>query len=470
MSQCNITMNQKQLFEHLPAFVEKMRRENLSPAVIETFEYYYKKAISGEKGLLPGCDLIRIGKDEIKHIDHLRHFAYVGKKALKNCVVIILNGGLGTSMGLTGPKSLIEAKDGKTFLEIILSQTQNLNISLALMNSFNTHENTLSAVSRLSPSNIPLMFVQNKFPKILQKGFKPALWQKNPLLEWNPPGHGDIYNALYSSGVLDELINRGIIYAFIANCDNLAACLDESLLGYFVEIDAPIMMEVSDRTPSDMKGGHLAKTKSGQFILRESAQCPDEEIKTFSDINFYCFFNTNNLWINLNAFKDYFKNNNKILLPMILNSKTLDPRDETSPSVFQIETAMGSAISLFDGSLVVKVPRSRFFPVKKCNELLAIRSDYYLWTDQNHIIMNPKRKTDNLKINLDSVYFGKIDQFESRFKAGIPSLVDCESLDIKGDVIFEKNVRIVGKVKIENKSNKQAVIEEGKVIDSDIIY
>jgi UTP--glucose-1-phosphate uridylyltransferase len=84
--------------------------------------------------------------------------------------------------------------------------------------------------------------------------------------------------------------------------------------------------------------------------------------------------------------------------------------------------------------------------------------------------MNPKRKTDNLKINLDSVYFGKIDQFESRFKAGIPSLVDCESLDIKGDVIFEKNVRIVGKVKIENKSNKQAVIEEGKVIDSDIIY
>ena len=84
---------------------------------------------------------------------------------------------------------------------------------------------------------------------------------------------------------------------------------------------------------------------------------------------------------------------------MILNPKTLDPRDDNSPRIYHIETAMGAAISLFDGATAVRVPRSRFFPVKKCNDLLALRSDCYLLTEKENLIINPERKYKTLRIN-----------------------------------------------------------------------
>jgi len=461
-------MKQPESLKYWPAFVEKMLREGVSSAAIETFRYYYEKAVKGETGLLFDKELLPVRADEVQDAGQLHHYAVAGKKVLKNAVAIVLNGGLGTSMGLTGPKSLLTVKAGKTFLEIILQQAQQCGISLVLMNSFNTHQETLSAVSKIDPPNPPLIFVQNKFPKILQNGLAPAIWPKNPTLEWNPAGHGDIYTALYSSGLLDVLIDKGIVYAFVANSDNLGACMDEALLGYFSEEGLSFMMEVSDRTPLDMKGGHLARYKNGRLILREFAQCPKEELRAFKDINCYNFFNTNNLWINLTALKDYIQKNKTVRLQMILNSKTLDPRDEDSPKVYQIETAMGSAISLFEKAAAVKVPRSRFFPIKKCNELLGIRSDCYLFAEGNRLIINQQRTLGNLKIRLDPRFYGKIDQLEARFKEGAPSLLDCESLTVIGDVCFEKNVKIVGSVIIENKNRTQAVIKAGTVIDSDL--
>ncbi len=120
--------------------------------------------------------------------------------------------------------------------------------------------------------------MQHKFPKILQKDYSPASWPKNPKLEWNPPGHGDVYTALLTSGMLDSLLADGIIYAFISNSDNLGARLDESLLGYFAHHQFPFMMEVAEKTPADIKGGHLARHKNGRLILREAAQCPANEL------------------------------------------------------------------------------------------------------------------------------------------------------------------------------------------------
>lgn len=454
--------------KHFPLFVEKMERENISPTVIETFKYYYLKAVKGETGLLTDQELTSVCVEEVQDADHLQHYKSIGKKVIKNTVAVILNGGLGTSMGLSGPKSLIKAKNDLSFLEIILQQAKK-KLTLALMNSYNTHQDTIDAISKINPPNPPLMFIQNKFPKLLQEGFSPAFWPKDPSLEWNPPGHGDIYTALYSSGLLDRLINNGIVFAFISNSDNLGASMDEALLGYFSENRFPFMMEVSDRTPLDMKGGHLARYKNGRFILRESAQCPQEERNAFSDIHRYCFFNTNNLWINLNALKEYLQKHKTLQLPMILNPKPLDPRNSDSPQVYQIETAMGAAITLFKNASVVKVPRSRFFPVKKCNELLAIRSDYYLLHKENGLILNPNRVSDTLEIILDPLFYGKIDQFERRFPQGVPSLVNCESLRVIGDVCFEKDIKIVGSVTIENQSKKQKVITSGTLIDHDII-
>jgi UTP--glucose-1-phosphate uridylyltransferase len=151
------------------------------------------------------------------------------------------------------------------------------------------------------------------------------------------------------------------------------------------------------------------------------------------------------------------------------NPKTLDPRNEESPAVYQIETAMGAAISLFEDAAAIKVPRSRFFPVKKCNDLLAVRSDCFPLTKENNLTLNPKRKSDTIKINLDPKYYGKIDLFDERFTEGVPSLVDCESLTIEGDVRFEKNILIKGKVKIKNNNISQAVIKEGTILEGSVI-
>jgi UTP--glucose-1-phosphate uridylyltransferase len=455
---------QTEPFKYLPDFVEKMMREGISPTVIETFEYYYKKAVSGETGMLYNEDLVPICVDDVMDAGALACYWNAGEQALKSTAVIILNGGLGTSMGLTGPKSLLTAKDGRSFLEIILRQAQNDSTTLVLMNSFSTHEATLSALARLNPPKPPLIFMQNKYPKILQDGFAPVHWPQNPRLEWNPPGHGDIYTALYSSGMLDTLLDQGIVYAFVANSDNLGACMEKALLGYFATRSFDFMMEVSDRTPADMKGGHVARHKNQRLLLREAAQCPKEEQDAFRDIRCFCFFNTNNIWVNLKSLKAYIQKHRTMRLPMILNPKTLDPRDESSPVVYQIETAMGSAVSLFDNAAIVKVPRSRFFPVKKCNELLAIRSDCYLFSDQNRLIVNPERQGGYIRIDLDPRFYGRVDQLDARFPHGVPSLVDCESLTVVGDVRFEKNVKIIGNVKIENKASAQAVVTAGAVL------
>jgi len=458
--------------KHLSSFISKMEKEVLSPIVIDTFSYYYKKVVEGETGLVFDRDIDPVHEDEIKDANNLRSWTSAGKEAFRHSVRITLNGGLGTSMGLTGPKSLIEVKDGKTFLEIILQQARYYNVKLALMNSFSTHEDTHLALSKINPLSIPLTFLQHKFPKILRKGLGPASWPEKPKLEWNPPGHGDVYTALYTSGMLKTLLDEGITYAFISNSDNLGAGMDASLLGYFSENKFPFMMEVAEKTPADLKGGHLARQKNGRLILREIAQCPKEEVGAFEDIRRYGYFNTNNIWINLKFLNDLIEKEKTIRLPMILNQKTLDPRNASSPGVFQVETAMGAAISLFEGATAVKVPRSRFFPVKKCSDLLAVRSDCFVFSKEKNLMINParmlKNKLDTLKIDLDPKYYGKIDQLEERIKDGVPSLVDCKSLTITGDVFFQKNVTVKGEVKIKNCKNSRADIMEGSVIEGDL--
>lgn len=456
--------------KYLPSFILKMEHENLHPVVIDTFAHYYKKVVSGVTGLISDKDIQPVTSDHIEDADRIQKYAEAGRHASLNVVMIKLNGGLGTSMGLTRAKSLLEVKNGKTFLDIILKQVEKRHVKLALMNSFSTHEDTIDAISKIKPTDSPLLFLQNKFPKILQGNLAPADWPKNPDLEWNPPGHGDIYSALYTTGTLKALLDQGIVYAFISNSDNLGATLDESLLGYFVENRFPFMMEVAPRTPSDVKGGHIARHKEGHHILRESAQCPENELSAFRDIKRYGFFNTNNIWINLTALHKLIQKTGTVKLPMILNPKTLDPRDENSPKVFQIETAMGAAISLFENAAVIKVPPSRFLPVKKCNELLSIRSDRFTFSKKNHLTLNPEIGPKTIKIDLDPKYYGKIDHFDERFNNGIPSLTDCESLTIKGDVRFENNVTIKGRVVITNKGKTQAVIKEGTVVEKDIVF
>jgi UTP--glucose-1-phosphate uridylyltransferase len=387
---------------------------------------------------------------------------------MKKTVAIVLNGGLGTSMGLSRAKSLIPVKAEKSFLEIKLKQAEDCGAQLAFMNSYNTHQDTVAAVAALKLSFEPLYFTQNKFPKVLASTLKPVQWPQNSELEWNPPGHGDIYTVLYSSGLLQNLLNRGIEFAFIANSDNLGATLDETLLGFFADRDLPFMMEVAERTPADKKGGHLARHKNGSLVLREIAQCPENEILAFQDIQRYRYFNTNNLWVNLKYLKNLFDTNGHLYLPIIVNPKTVNPRKNDSPKVFQIETAMGSAISLFQGSTAVRVSEDRFIPVKKCQDLLAIRSDCYLLTEKYHLIMNPKRKIPPPKITLDPSFFTHLDDFNDRLRWP-PSLVDCVSLTVVGNVFFQQDVTITGQTTITNPGKSPAIIPSGSRIHQDLV-
>ncbi len=451
--------------DHLAAFIAKMTSAGLQPVVMDTFAWYYHKVVTGEKGFIYNRDIRPVETQDIADSATFAPYADMGEKMMPQAVMIVLNGGLGTSMGLTGAKSLLPARNGKTFLEIIVRQAGRQHVRLAFMNSFNTHAETVEALKRLHPEPFPLIFVQNKFPKILRSDFSPASWPRQPDLEWNPPGHGDIYTALYTSGILEQLLADGIQYAFIANSDNLGATLDPSLLGYFAEKSLPFMMEVSIRKPVDIKGGHLAVHKNGHLILREAAQCTEDEIGVSRDITRYRYFNTNNIWINLKRLKAVFDRHGVIHLPMILNPKTLDPRDCSSPGVYQIETAMGSAISLVEGATAVVVPRSRFYPVKKCNELLVIRSDRFMYSDQNGLAANPKRRGTQIEVDLDPQYYTLIDAFDARFPFGPPSLAACESLRVSGNVFFGKNIILKGDVVIQHAGDIPGYVPDNEVVE-----
>ncbi len=452
-------------------FEERMIKEGLDSLVIDTFRQYYFQLLAGGTGYVSRSEIDPV--NEIPDVERLNDFSRAGKSAVGKTVIIKLNGGLGTGMGMEKAKSLLEVKDGLTFLDIIARQvlhcrrTYACELPLVLMNSFHTRRDSLALLENYPTlrGRIPLDFLQHRVPKVAQETLAPVEWPRNPELEWCPPGHGDLYCALVTSGMLDILLSNGYEYAFVSNVDNLGAVLDMQILGYFAVHAFPFMMEVADRTEADRKGGHLARTKDGTLTLREIAQCPREEQEEFQDVTVYRYFNTNSLWLNLPALKKLLaERDNRLSLPLIINSKTVDPRDASSPAVFQLETAMGSAISIFPGSQALRVPRVRFSPVKSCEDLLGLWSDAYVVTEDSRVIQNPERKLGQIVIKLDPRYYKLFNQMKARFPHGAPSLVDCEKLVVEGDVLFGGNIKVKGSVHIVNKNNTQLTIPDGELI------
>ncbi|MEM7344517.1 MAG: UTP--glucose-1-phosphate uridylyltransferase [Chloroflexota bacterium] len=454
--------------EQFTPFAQRMQAEGLPDIVIQTFQHYYEQLVAGNTGLIKEQEIQPVealpDADQFSEAERAE-----GQAALPQTILLKLNGGLGTGMGLNKAKSLLTVKADHTFLDIIAQQAQAIGIPLVLMNSFATQKDSLAALAAYTAlkGDVPLDFLQHKIPKITQADLTPAEWSQDPALEWCPPGHGDIYTALVTSGLLDTLLEKGYRYAFVSNADNLGAVIDTAILGYFVSEGLPFMMEVADRTAADRKGGHLARRHTdGQLILRESAQCPPEDVHLFQDITRHKYFNTNNLWLNLAALKELLTEKQGILgLPMIRNGKTVDPRDRSSTPVYQLETAMGSALAIFKGAGAIRVPRTRFAPVKTCDDLLAVRSDAYSLTDDFRVVANPERTLGQVVVSLDSNYYKLVDDLEARFPQGAPSLLACEQLTVKGDVRFGRNVRVKGSVEIINNEGEQQVIDDDTVLE-----
>ena len=439
----------------LRAAQAKMRQGEVAQEAIDVFTHYYKELEAGATGLIPEDTIEPL--TAIDSIDAVEISEEDAREALSRTVLIKLNGGLGTSMGMSRAKSLLPVRDGKSFLDLLVGQVEaarvkyGVSLPLIFMDSFRTREDTLAVLERhpgIAVDGLPLDFLQNRIPKIRQDDLEPVEWEADPSLEWCPPGHGDIYTALVASGVLDALIERGYKYAMTSNADNLGAAPSARISGWFAASGAPYAPEMCRRTPADVKGGHLAVRKAdGRIILRDTAQTPADEMHYFTDQFRHPFFHTNNLWFDLEVLRATLTERKGILgLPLIRNEKTVDPSDSSSTPVYQLETAMAARVGAFEGATAVEVPRSRFQPVKTTNDLLLVRSDVYEVDDDGLLQMVPDQACT---VSLDPRFYKKIQDFEARFPNGVPSIKDAQSLTVEGDWTFGADVVATGEAHVE---------------------
>jgi len=433
---------------------EKMESADVSQAAIVAFERAFHLLAANESGLMPETE-IRPAEDLPRYDDICPSGGGAADAGLLDRAVMLkLNGGLGTGMGLEKAKSLLAVRDGQTFLDLIVRQVlfarrvTGSHLRFLLLNSFSTSQDTLEHLARYPELGDPLALelLQNKVPKIDAASLAPVEWPADPEMEWCPPGHGDLYPAILGTGLLRRLLDEGYLYLFVSNSDNLGATLDPALLRWFADSEKPFVMEVTARTAADRKGGHLAvRSADGRLVLRESAQCPEEDMEVFQDITRHRYFNTNNLWLRLDHLAEALEKNGGLLpLPVIRNRKTVDPRDKKSPAVYQLETAMGAAIECFDHAGALVVPRSRFAPVKTTSDLLALRSDAYQITEDGRAVLAPERGGIPPEIVLDSDHFKLVDQLDAALAGGVPSLLHCRRLEVRGPHAFSSGERFAG--------------------------
>ena len=445
-----------------------MRADGQTPEAVRAFAHAYERVDAGESAVIrssqlePATDVPSF--DELPDADP--------REALEHVVSIKLNGGLATTMGLRHPKSLVEAREGLSFLDIIAGQTvalrrlYDIRLPLVLMDSEATDAETMRALAGHPEldAGVPLTFMQSMVPKLLADSLDPVSWPAAPRLEWNPPGHGDVYGALKGSGVLAALLEAGFRYAMISNIDNLGARVEPRIAAHLVAAEIPFLMETVIGTEAERKGGHLARRRSdGRLTLRETAQIAPEDEGSFGDYRYWRYYNTNNLWLDLRALDAVLESTGGVMeLPLIVNRKTVDPRDASSPAVVQLESAMGAAIQSFPGAQLLCVPRTRFVPVKTTNDLLVLRSDAYRLTDV--LTVEPATSRDGRLpfVDLDKRFYRVIDQFDSRFPDGPPSLREAERLVIEGDVTFGAGVVVRGAVELH--TDEPLRIADGTVL------
>ncbi len=438
---------------HVPAVLAKAEAGGVHAAELAALRRRLRQLDEPEAGLLPGDVLEPL--PDLPRVDELPDPPPgQARDVLGRLVVVKLNGGLGTSMGLSGPKSLLEVKPGTSFLDVLATQVLALRerhgarLPLVLMNSATTRGPSLDYLRRydgLRVPGVPMDFPQGREPKIRADDLQPVAWPADPDLEWCPPGHGDIYTALAATGTLGALLDAGLRYAFVSNSDNLGALADVRIAAWQATEQVPFALEAVRGTPADRKGGHLARYQ-GRVVLRETAQVPDGDT-SFTDVERWRWYNTNNIWIDLHALRDLRAVDQAApALPLIVNRETVDPRDPASTPVIQLESAMGAAIGSISGARAIHVPRSRFAPVKTTDDLLVVRSDAYELTTDGR--MKPSFDGPGPVVTLDMDFFKLLPGFEQRFPAGAPSLFRCRRFEVEGDVTFGAGVVAVGDVRV----------------------
>jgi UTP--glucose-1-phosphate uridylyltransferase len=429
--------------------LRRMRDDRAPEAAQLAFRRAFERLERGDRGTIHGDAIEPVGD-----LPSLGDLPQAEPALLDRAVVVKVNGGLATTMGLSGPKSLLHVQDGRSFLSFVVASVLALRehagarLPLVLMDSWRTHEATRAALARQPAfgADVPAAFVQHRVPRLRAADLRPVAWPAEPGLAWCPPGHGDVYAALGTSGVLGALLERGYEVTFLSNADNLGAVLDPRILTWFVATGVPFAMEVVRGTEADRKGGHVAR-RDGRLLLRESAQVPEED-DSFRDVERWRWYNANNLWIRLPALaKLLAAHGGTPDLATIVNAKRLDETNPDSPKVLQLETAMGSLVALFGNPRLLHVPRTRFVPVKGTDDLLLVRSDAYAAAQDGRLI--PAFEGDaSPYVELDPAFFGRLDALERRMPCGPPSLRACRRFVVRGDVTFGRAVVARGEVEV----------------------
>lgn len=360
--------------------------------------------------------------------------------------VLKLNGGLGTSMGCSGPKSLLQVRDGLTFLDFSLKQLEAINerygvsVPLVLMNSFNTEAETKAYLAGVKTSVEVHHFNQFELPRMDAATGLPAELPREQ--QFYPPGHGYVYECLKQSGTLDALLARGIEWVFISNCDNLGAVLDARICHYARASGRAFVSELTPKLEADVKGGVLVEYEGAVHLL-ETAQVPAEHMVDFCDARQFPYFHINNLWCDLRALRAL----DRVQLDLIVNPKTVCGRE-----VVQLECAAGAMVANVATAPLV-VPRSRFRPVKKSGDLLLLQSDCFA-VGPGHLLEQRCGALPTVVVD------APVSRLMEMFPCA-PGLRGCTRFIVEGDVECRPGASVRGEFRVPR--GQRVVMEAGAV-------
>eukprot|EP00611_Tribonema_gayanum_P022569 TRINITY_DN454_c2_g1_i1.p1 TRINITY_DN454_c2_g1~~TRINITY_DN454_c2_g1_i1.p1 ORF type:complete len:522 (+),score=137.97 TRINITY_DN454_c2_g1_i1:214-1779(+) len=394
---------------------------------------------------------------------------------LDKVVILKLNGGLGTSMGCKFPKSAIEVRSDLSFLDLTVRQVEYLNsmygvdVPLVLMNSFKTHETTAKIIRKYRMHNLTIhTFMQSCYPRVIKDTLQPmpaGSFSQESQEEWYPPGHGDVYQTLYSSGLLENLINQGKEYVFISNVDNLGATIDLRLLYHVVDSEADFALEVVQSTRADNEGGLLVGY--GDVVkpkLLELSQLSKDVLDDFKKR--FNLFNTNNIWANLRAIQRLVAKD-ELHLDVAVHERVV-----SGTRTIQLETFAGGAMWCFAAHghkvLACTVPRSRYLPVKSTSDLFLVQSNLYSIKHGN-LVMSPERPfrmTPLIKLGQE---FSHVEDFLVRIPHGVPNIIELDHLTVAGDVTFGTNITLKGTVIIVANEGSIIMIPDGTVLKDKVV-
>ncbi|MEO6954438.1 MAG: UTP--glucose-1-phosphate uridylyltransferase [Polyangia bacterium] len=290
-------------------------------------------------------------------LDELRK---AGEHALARgeLALCVLAGGMATRMGGV-VKALIEIAPGVTFLDARLAEQAHISkdsghpLPLWLMTSESTDGPIRKALASAGAPAEVATFRQGAALRLDDAGhlFRDAHGVPSPYAT----GHGDLVDALRTSGLLDAFLEKGGRWLLVANLDNLGAAVDPAYLGACIASGAQLLVEVCPKEDGDHGG--IPVEVDGKVQVLEEFRLPEAFAPDSVRV-----FNTNTMWIRADVLAE-------VVVPWqwFLVKKKVDGK-----TAIQFERLLQELTGVLD-TRYVEVPRhdrdARFLPVKDMAEL-----------------------------------------------------------------------------------------------------